>query len=82
MTTKIKLNLGDRVFVDKYGTGAVVDLHPDFTGIRFDRPKDYFHSCRGQCEFGYGFYVITPVCKKLNVYKELQTDEEYLRAFE
>jgi len=48
----------DRVKHKEYGLGTVLETHMrDAIGVRFDRPKNYFHDLGGLCNRLHGFYV-------------------------
>lgn len=51
----MKFNIGDRVS-SYLGLGTIVDIEPNSIGVSFDKPMQG-HDCRGQCHYGYGWYL-------------------------
>lgn len=71
------LKVGQRVICRKeYGT--IIDLSGlDTVGIKFDKKKATYHSCNGQCEFGYGWYANTVDITRIPEEPSKNETEEY-----
>lgn len=86
------LKIGDRVIylgefepiLCERGTVVGVDHNNLDLGIsvRFDKKRNFLHDCDGQCEDCHGYYVGALELGKIISREEIQTDTEYMEAFE